>query len=186
MNSRAMAETGSCVVLPFNRDEVRSLDRRLAEGNRRLWLEKHMAIVGYLKSSMGWGTVTQMRSSAGRSQAIPPHLEFGSYLRHTGKRRWPTHPAVWFTLIGGSTERYGHAAASTGFERSIRSTKSEDRSVGADGVHPDVGLGREPVLTRLVRQAAAGRLPSRPTDALPARSGTRRAHRWPRASDMAH
>src|SRR5262244_2913635 len=38
-------------------------------------IDKHMAVVGYLKSEHGMGTGTPTRSSAGRSQATSPVLD---------------------------------------------------------------------------------------------------------------
>ena len=50
-----MAETRTCVVLPFNRDKY---GRSVAEWQKFIsdcGFEKHMAIVGYLKSEYGMG-----------------------------------------------------------------------------------------------------------------------------------
>jgi hypothetical protein len=50
-----MAEAGTCIVLPVHREEVRAPDRGVAADDRGCGLEKHMAIVEYLKSEQGMG-----------------------------------------------------------------------------------------------------------------------------------
>jgi Domain of unknown function (DUF4287) len=50
-----MAEDGSRIVLPVHREEVRALDRGVAADHTGCGLDKHMAVVGYLKSEHGMG-----------------------------------------------------------------------------------------------------------------------------------
>ena len=50
-----MAEAGARVVFPVHREEVRALDRRWQQVIADCGMDKHMAIVGYLKSEHGMG-----------------------------------------------------------------------------------------------------------------------------------
>jgi hypothetical protein len=52
-----VAEARARIVFPVHREEVRALNRGVAADHRDCGLDKHMAIVGYLKSEhhMGHG-----------------------------------------------------------------------------------------------------------------------------------
>ena len=69
-----MAEAGTRVVFPVHREEVRALDRGVQQVIAGCGLEKHMAIVGYLKSEHGMGH----GHANGRSQAMSPVLKLST------------------------------------------------------------------------------------------------------------